>query len=106
MIVSMIAVWDGTHFNVEVPPEAKSPSGMLIQKGFVLVLLILFGAMFAWYGIEYTEFGYIQNSGMMRANMVGTHISVPIAGAGGTIFAAYKLSEAIGDFRRSKIAVR
>ena len=55
MIGSMIAVWDGTHFNVEVLPAAKTPLGTLIQKGLVLVLLIAFGGVFAWYGVEYTK---------------------------------------------------
>lgn len=102
MIGSMIAVWDGTHFNVEVLPEARSPLGMLLQKGFVLVLLIAFGAIFAWYGIAYTEFGFIQHSVMMGANMAWTHVSVPLAGAVWAIFAAYRLAEAIQTYRLSR----
>ena len=102
MIGSMIAVWDMTHFNVEVLPEAKSPLGTLIQKGFVLVLLIYFGCFFAWHGIEYTKFGAIQNSVMMRANMVWTHLSVPIAGAGWAIFASYRLVQAFTTYRQSR----
>lgn len=105
MIGSMVAVWDGAHFNVEVIPEAKSPLLKLIQKGFVLVLLILFGLLFAWYGIEYTKFGSIQNSVMMGANMAVTHISVPIAGLMWAVFSAYRLSEAIREYidRASRI---
>lgn len=102
MIGSMIAVWDGTHFNVEVTPAAKSPLGILLQKGFVLVLLMLFGALFAWYGIEYTKFGSIQNSVMMRANMAITHVSVPIAGAVWALFAAYRLTEVVQTYRQSR----
>lgn len=104
MIGSMIAVWDGTHFNVEVMPEAKSPLGALIQQGFVLILLVLFGAMFAWYGIEYTKFGAIQNSVMMGANMAWTHISVPIAGLGWAVFAGYRLTQVIRIYRTSRTA--
>jgi len=101
MIGSMIAVWDGTHFNVEVMPTAKSPLGSLLQQGFVLILLILFGLMFAWYGIEYTKFGGIQHSVMLGANMAWTHVSVPIAGLVWAIFAGYRLSEVIADYRQS-----
>ena len=32
MIGSMVAVWDGTHFDVVVTPDAQSPLGKLIQK--------------------------------------------------------------------------
>lgn len=102
MIGSMIAVWDGTHFNVEVIPDAKTPLGTLLQKGFVLVLLILFGALFAWYGIEYTKFGSIQNSVMLGANMALTHVSVPIAGLVWAVFAAYRLSQAVGQYRLAR----
>lgn len=104
MIGSMVAVWDGTHFHVEVLREAKSPLLRLLQKGFVLVLLILFGLLFAWYGIEYTKFGSIQNSVMMRANMALTHVSVPIAGLFWAVFAGYRLHEAIGEYRQARLA--
>lgn len=99
MIGSMIAVWDGTHFQVEVLREAKAPLLKLIQSGFVLTLLIIFGAYFAWYGIEYTKFGSIQRSVMMGANMAVTHISVPIAGTVWMLFAGYRFMESIRHYR-------
>ena len=103
MIGSMVAVWDGTHFNVEVLPEAKSPAMRLLQKGFVLILIFLFGLLFAWYGIEYTEFGAIQNSVMMGANMALTHVSVPIAGLVWALFSGYRIHQAIQEFRQTRI---
>ena len=104
MIGSMIAVWDGTHFQVEVLRQAKSPLLKLLQNGFVLLLLILFGLLFAWYGIEYTKFGSSQNSVMMVANMAVTHVSVPLAGFVWTVFAVYRLAEAIQQYRQSRAA--
>lgn len=104
MIGSMVAVWDGTHFHVEVWKESTSPLIKLIQHGFVLILLILFGALFAWYGIEYTKFGAIQNSVMMGANMAVTHISVPIAGLMWAVFSAYRLTEAVREYRQTRVA--
>jgi len=102
MIGSMVAVWDGTHFQVEVWAESKTPVIKLFQHGFVLVLLTLFGVLFAWYGIEYTEFGAKQNSVMMGANMVVTHVSVPIAGLMWAVFAAYRLVEAVREYRNTR----
>lgn len=102
MLGSMIAVWDGTHFTVELIPESSYPLVSLIQNGFVLCLLVIFGGIFAWYGIEYTQFGSLQHSVMMGANMVWTHVSVPLAGAVWAIFAAYRLSEAVSRFRLSR----
>lgn len=99
MIGSMIAVWDGTHFDVRVLPDAKSRLGILLQKGLVLVLICFFGVLFAWYGIEYTKFGAIQHSVMMSANMALTHVSVPIAGAVWAIFSGYRLVEVFREYR-------
>lgn len=99
MIGAMIAVWDGTHFDVRVIPDAKHPFLRLLQDGFVLVLMIGFALIFAWYGIEYAEFGSIQNSVMMRANMLITHISVPIAGVMWTLFGTYRLYEAFMAYK-------
>lgn len=101
MIGAMIAVWDGTHFDVRVTPDAKRPLLVLIQDGFVLVMILGFALVFAWYGIEYAKFGYIQNSVMMRANMMITYISVPIAGVLWTVFAGYRLYEAILKYKNS-----
>ncbi|MBU2961257.1 TRAP transporter small permease subunit [Citreicella sp. C3M06] len=106
MIGSMIAVWDGTHFAVLVIPDATSPLGTLIQNGFVFVLLIIFGAIFAIYGIEYTKFGAIQHSVMMNANMALTHVSVPIAGAAWAIFATYRLAQAVATYRDARSAAQ
>lgn len=103
MIGSMIAVWDSTHFQVEVLPEFKRPLLKLLQKALVLGLVFLFGLLFAWYGIEYTKFGAIQNSVMLRANMAITHVSVPIAGIIWAIFTGYRLYEAICEYRESRI---
>jgi len=102
MIGSIVAVWDGTHFSVDVWPESKTPGVRLFQKAFVLTLLLLFGLLFAWYGIEYTKFGGIQNSVMMGANMAITHITVPIAGLMWAIFSGYRLVEAVGEYRDSR----
>lgn len=102
MIGATIAVWDGNHFDVRVFPDARSPLGKLLQDGIVLVLITAFALIFAWYGIEYTEFGAKQNSVMMRANMMITYISVPLAGLAWTVFASYRLFEAFSEFRNTK----
>ncbi len=101
MVGSMIAVWEGTHFDVRVLPDARRPLSILLQKGVVLVLIAAFALLFAWYGIEYAKFGALQNSVMMQANKLVTFISVPIAGAVWAVFALYRLAEAIGDYRAS-----
>ncbi len=102
MIGSMIAVWEGTHFDVRVLPDATKPFWVLVQDGLVLVLIIIFALLFAWYGIEYAQFGYIQNSVMMRANLAITYVSVPIAGMVWTAFASYRLYQVVAKYLSKK----
>lgn len=102
MIGSIVAVWDGTHFDVRITRDAKGPLPRLLQTGVVHVAIIVFGLLFVIYGIEYAQFGGKQRSVMMRANLMITHISVPVAGALWCILSAYRLSEAVATFRTAK----
>ena len=98
MIGSIVAVWDGTHFDVRITRDAIGPLARLLQDGLVNVAIMIFGALFLIYGIEYAEFGAKQRSVMMRANLMVTHISVPIAGALWLVMSTYRLSENVSRF--------
>lgn len=98
MIGSILAVWDGTHFDVRITRNATSPFMRLIQNGVVHLAILIFGALFLFYGIEYTEFGNKQRSVMMRANLAITHISVPIAGGFWVVLSGYRLIENISEY--------
>lgn len=99
MVGSMIAVWEGTHFDVHVVPDAKSPLGKLLQKGFVLAMVSSFAILFAYYGIGYAKFGSIQQSVMMQVNLLVIYITVPFAGISWSMFALYRLWEEVRDYR-------
>ena len=101
MLGSMIAVWEGTHFDVHVVRDAKTPLGKLLQKSFVLLMVSIFAVLFAYYGIGYAKFGAIQQSVMMQVNLLVIYISVPFAGAGWTAFALYRFWQAIQDYRQA-----
>ncbi len=98
MIGSIVAVWDGTHFDVRITRDAKRPFFRLLQNGIVHFAIMVFGALFLIYGIEYTEFGGNQRSVMMRANLAITHVSVPIAGGLWMLLAGYRLMEDVAQF--------
>ncbi len=104
MIGSIVAVWDGTHFDVRITPDAKSRVMQLLQTGVVHLSVMIFGAIFIYYGIEYAQFGANQRSVMMRANLVITHISVPIAGAFWLLFAGYRLWETFARFQSAGVS--
>ncbi len=102
MIGSIVAVWDGTHFDVRITRDAVRPLTRLIQTGVVHLAIMIFGALFLFYGIEYTEFGSNQRSVMMRANLAITHVSVPIAGGFWMLFSGYRLAQAVTLFRKGE----
>ena len=100
MIGSMIAVWEGTHFDVRVIPDAKTPLGTLIQKGFVLLMICIFALLFARFGIDYAKFGSIQTSVMMQVNLLWIYLSVPLAGFVWFVFASYRLWQVVKAYRQ------
>jgi len=99
MLGSMIAVWEGTHFDVRVIRDARSPLGRLLQQGFVLIMICVFAILFARFGIDYAKFGSIQSSVMMQINMLWVYVTVPLAGFVWAIFALYRLWQVIGNYR-------
>ena len=102
MIGSVLAVWDNTHFDVQVLPDSSNPLILLIQRSIVYLLVGGFGAMFTWYGIDYAKFGGIQHSVMMNANLLITHITVPFAGLLWCVFSIFKFAEAFQIYKSSK----
>jgi len=102
MLGSIVAVWEGTHFDVHVMPEATSPLGKLLQKGFVTLVMSLFALLFAWYGIGYAQFGAIQTSAMMQVNMLVIYITVPLAGVCWSVFSLFRLYQHVQEYRLGK----
>lgn len=102
MLGSIIAVWEGTHFDVHVVPEAKSPLGKLLQNGIVLMFVSTFALLFAYYGIGYAKFGSIQTSVMLQVNLLIIYITVPFAGFCWSAFSLFKLWQVIQEYRTSK----
>ncbi|MEH6523232.1 TRAP transporter small permease [Sulfitobacter sp.] len=104
MIGSMVAVWDGTHFDVVITADAKRPLPVFLQKAVVHCSIGVFAVLFAWYGIEYAKIGSIQTSVMLRANLFWIYVSVPIAGFAWAIFSSYRLYEAFAAYQINKRA--
>ena len=99
MLGSIVAVWEGTHFDVHVIPEARSALGRLLQRSIVLLLMFLFAILFAFYGIGYAKFGAMQTSTMLQVNMLVIYIAVPISGFFWAIFSSFRFWQALQEFR-------
>ena len=105
MLGSMVAVWEGTHFDVRVIPDAKTSLGRLLQQGFVLSMVIVFALLFARFGIDYAKFGSIQSSVMMQINLLWVYITVPLAGFVWAAFAMFRLWQVIRQYRANRLAL-
>lgn len=95
MIGAMVAVRDETHFDVDLMPSPKSKREQGVSKLIVHVGMLLMALIFSWYGIQFAQFGAIQNSEMSGINMLSIYISFPLAGITWILFLWEKIAEDI-----------
>ena len=91
MLGSMIAVRDGTHFDLEVLTPSKTPRGRALMGMVRHAMMLLVALTFVWFGYEFSLFGYNQESELTGLNMLAIHIAWPLAGVAYTIFLFEKL---------------
>lgn len=85
MLGAMIALRDGTHFDVDVWPALKPrPNAMLRIVSNLLVLV--FAGVYIYWGIEFVRFGWNQSSELAELPMVYIFIAWPLAGLTWAIF--------------------
>ena len=98
MIGAMIAVRDGTHFDVDVLPKgtAKVEAGLRI---FVHLAMLLASLIFVTYGYQFAKFGSIQHSEIAGLPMLAIYIAWPLAGLTWIAFLGEKFREDLRIFR-------
>jgi len=96
MIGAMIAVRDGTHFDVDLMPHPKSKREQGVCKLIVHIAMGVMAVVFAWYGFQFARFGVIQQSEMSGINMLSIYISFPMAGVTWVVFLIERIVEDIG----------
>jgi len=90
MIGSMVAVREGSHFTVDLFPSlgGRAKAALDILSGlFVLV----FAAIFLWYGIEFTDFAWFRISELAELPLWTIHIAWPITGLVWLAFAGERI---------------
>ncbi|MGE5171554.1 MAG: TRAP transporter small permease [Rudaea sp.] len=97
MLGATIAVRDGTHFEVDVLPTPRSARGKAVAAMIVHVCVLLLAAVFAWYGVSFAQFGFIQNSEMTGINMLTMYIAWPLAGIA---WLSFTLEHLAGDVKQ------
>jgi TRAP-type C4-dicarboxylate transport system permease small subunit len=98
MIGAMIAVRDGTHFDVDVLPKgsAKVEAGLRL---FTHLAMLLVALIFVTYGYQFAQFGAIQHSEIAGLPMLTIYIAWPLAGLTWVAFLGEKFVEDWRIFR-------
>ena len=85
MLGAMIAVRDGTHFDVDVWPKLKPrPNAML--RIVTNLLVLVFALVYVYWGIEFVQFGWNQSSELAELPMTYIFIAWPLAGVTWVLF--------------------
>jgi TRAP-type C4-dicarboxylate transport system permease small subunit len=98
MLGAMIAVRDGTHFDVDVLPEA-SPKVEAALRLFVHFAMLLVALIFVTYGYQFAQFGAIQSSEIAGLPMLSIYIAWPVTGVTWLAFLGEKFVEDWRIFR-------
>ena len=99
MLGATIAVRDGSHFDVDVLPAPATARSKAVAAMIVHVCVLMVALIFAWYGMAFAQFGYIQNSEMTGINMLTMHIAWPLAGIAWILFTIEHLANDVKLYR-------
>ncbi|MBY0334184.1 MAG: TRAP transporter small permease [Acetobacteraceae bacterium] len=99
MLGAMLAVREGTHFTVDVFPRL-SPRGEARVELLAGTFVLVFAAVFLWWGWEFTEFAFYRISELAELPLWLIHMAWPIAGAVWLLFGAERMLDAVAVLRR------
>jgi TRAP-type C4-dicarboxylate transport system permease small subunit len=85
MLGAMIALRDGTHFDVDVWPTLTArPNAML--RIVTNLLILVFAGVYVYWGIEFVQFGWNQSSELAELPMTYIFIAWPLSGITWVVF--------------------
>jgi TRAP-type C4-dicarboxylate transport system permease small subunit len=79
MLGAMVAVREGTHFEVDVWPDLSPRAGARLRIVSNLFVL-LFALVFVYWGIQFVRFGWKQESELAELPMPFIFLAWPVAG--------------------------
>lgn len=100
MIGAMIALREGTHFDVDLMPSL-SPKWNAILRIVTHLAMFIFAIVFLYFGYQFALFGADQLSELAELPMWLIFIAWPLAGAFWILFLAEKLAEDVRILRRA-----
>lgn len=105
MLGAMIAVREGTHFEVDVLPEPRSPGRRALLRLVVLAAMLVFALVFVRYGWQYAVFGYHQTSELTGINLVVIHGAYLVTGLTWLAFLGERVAAAVAVLRGDRAAL-
>jgi TRAP-type C4-dicarboxylate transport system permease small subunit len=99
MIGSMIAVRDGSHFDLDVLPKPKTARGQAVGRIFVHIAMLMMALTFLIFGYRFALFGLDQESELTGLNMLFIHAAWPLAGLAFAVFLGEKIWDDVTLFR-------
>jgi len=88
---SMIAVRDGTHFDLDILPKPKTNHAAAIARLITHGLMLVMALIFVYFGYDFALFGFDQASELTGLNMLAIHVAWPLAGLGYLVFLGEKI---------------
>ena len=98
MIGAMIAVRDGTHFDVDVLPKGSAKVEAALRL-FAHFAMLLASVIFLFYGWSFARFGALQYSEIAGLPMLTIYIAWPLAGITWVAFLGEKFREDVRILR-------
>lgn len=105
MLGAIIAVRDGTHFDVDILPKGSARTQGL-SRIVVHIAMVAAASIFVVYGYGFAQFGAIQVSEISGLPMLTIYIAWPLAGASMIAFLLEKLVEDVRILRGERPPAR
>jgi TRAP-type transport system small permease protein len=105
LLGAMIAVREGTHFEVDVLPTPASPRVEALMHLVVSLFMLVLAGVFVVYGVRYAAFGYTQTSELTGINMILIHGAYLVAGLTWVAFLAERVWLAVAVIRGDERAL-
>jgi TRAP-type C4-dicarboxylate transport system permease small subunit len=102
MIGAAVAVRDGSHFDLDVLPPAKTARGRAFSRLVVHVAMLSMALTFVVFGWSFALFGNEQESDLLGLNMLWIHVAWPAAGAVFVLFLIEKLQSDVRLWREGE----
>ena len=90
MIGAMLAIREGTHFEVDVWPRLGARAAALLSVVTGLFVLC-FACVFVWWGWEFTRFAFRRISELAELPLWMIHVAWPLTGATWLLFAGERM---------------